>query len=355
MARIDAFLEIMQKSGASDLHLSTGAVPMLRINGELEKTRHRPLTGDEVRLLMYELLTDQQIERFEERGELDCAYTLDGVARFRINVYKKYPGMASAFRIIPHEVPTLDELGFPPVLKSLLRKRAGLVLVTGPTNSGKSTTLAAMVDYLNEQMKYHIITLEDPLEFLHQNKQCLINQRQIGEHSRSFADALRAALREDPNVILVGEMRDLETISLAITAAELGLLVLGTLHTKSAAQTIGRISDAFSADEQPAIRLALSEVLVGICSQQLLRRADRPGRVAALEILVANGAIRNMIREGKNHQVNNVITTGKKEGMKPLDQHLRELVDSGVVSRDEAARYAIEPQAFLMGLNRRAP
>ncbi len=344
----------MQKAGASDLHLSTDAVPMLRINGHLEKTRHRSLTGDEVRLLMYELLTDAQIERFEAEGELDCAYTLDGVARFRINVYKKYPGIAAAFRIIPHEVPTLDELGFPPVLKSLLQKRAGLVLVTGPTNSGKSTTLAAMVDYLNEQMKYHIITLEDPLEFLHRNKQCLINQRQIGEHSRSFAAALRAALREDPNVILVGEMRDLETIALAITAAELGLLVLGTLHTKSAAQTIGRISDAFPADEQPAMRLALSEVLVGICSQQLLARADRPGRVAALEILVANGAVRNLIREGKNHQVNNVIVTGRKEGMKPLDQHLRELVEAGIVARDEAARYALDPTSFLLGMNRRA-
>ncbi len=354
MARIDTFLEIMQKAGASDLHLSTDAVPMLRINGHLEKTRHRSLTGDEVRLLMYELLTDAQIERFEAEGELDCAYTLDGVARFRINVYKKYPGIAAAFRIIPHEVPTLDELGFPPVLKSLLQKRAGLVLVTGPTNSGKSTTLAAMVDYLNEQMKYHIITLEDPLEFLHRNKQCLINQRQIGEHSRSFAAALRAALREDPNVILVGEMRDLETIALAITAAELGLLVLGTLHTKSAAQTIGRISDAFPADEQPAMRLALSEVLVGICSQQLLARADRPGRVAALEILVANGAVRNLIREGKNHQVNNVIVTGRKEGMKPLDQHLRELVEAGIVARDEAARYALDPTSFLLGMNRRA-
>jgi len=354
VARIDTFLEIMQKAGASDLHLSTDAVPMLRINGHLEKTRHRSLTGDEVRLLMYELLTDAQIERFEAEGELDCAYTLDGVARFRINVYKKYPGIAAAFRIIPHEVPTLDELGFPPVLKSLLQKRAGLVLVTGPTNSGKSTTLAAMVDYLNEQMKYHIITLEDPLEFLHRNKQCLINQRQIGEHSRSFAAALRAALREDPNVILVGEMRDLETIALAITAAELGLLVLGTLHTKSAAQTIGRISDAFPADEQPAMRLALSEVLVGICSQQLLARADRPGRVAALEILVANGAVRNLIREGKNHQVNNVIVTGRKEGMKPLDQHLRELVEAGIVARDEAARYALDPTSFLLGMNRRA-
>jgi twitching motility protein PilT len=337
----------MQQAGASDLHLSTGCVPMLRINGVLEKARHRPLTGDEVRLLAYELLSDAQVDRFEADGELDCAYTLEGVARFRINVYKKFPGMAAAIRIIPHEVPSLDSLGFPPVLKTLLQQRSGLLLVTGPTNSGKSTTLAAMVDYLNEQMKYHIITLEDPLEFVHTNKQCLINQRQIGEHSRSFADALRGALREDPNVILVGEMRDLETISLALTAAELGLLVLGTLHTRSAAQTISRISDAFPADQQSAVRLGLSEVLLGVCSQQLLRRADGPGRVAALEILVATGAVRNLIREGKNHQVNNVITTGRREGMNLMDQHLKELVEQGVVEPAEAARFATEPQAFL--------
>ncbi len=355
MARIDTFLGIMQQAGASDLHLSTGCVPMLRINGILERTRHRELSGDEVRLLVYELLTDVQIERFEAEGELDAAYTLEGVARFRINVYKKHPGLAAAIRIIPHEVPSLDQLGFPPVLKTMLQQRAGLVLVTGPTNSGKSTTLAAMVDYLNEQMKYHIITLEDPLEFIHTNKQCLINQRQIGEHSRSFADALRGALREDPNVVLVGEMRDLETISLALTAAELGLLVLGTLHTKSAAQTIARVSDAFPSEQQAAVRLALSEVLVGICSQQLPRRADRPGRVAALEILMATPAVRNMIREGKDHQVNNVITTGRRDGMRLLDQHLRELVDQGIVAPEEAARFALEPQAFTGAGGRTRP
>jgi len=336
----------MQKSGASDLHLSAGHSPMLRINGSLERARHRALTSDEIQLLIYELLTDSQIERFEADGELDCAYTLESVARFRINVFRKHPGIAAAFRIIPHDVPTLDQLGFPPVLKTMLQQRAGLILVTGPTNSGKSTTQAAMVDYLNENMKYHIITLEDPLEFIHTNKQCLINQRQIGDHSKSFASALRAALREDPNVVLVGEMRDLETISLALTAAELGFLVLGTLHTKSAAQTINRIADAFPADEQSAVRVALSEVLIGICSQQLLRRVDRPGRVAAMEIMVATPGVRNLIREGKTHQINNMITTGRKEGMRLLDQHLRELVDQGIVDVVEAMRYAFDPQAL---------
>lgn len=347
MPRIDAFLEIMQEAGASDLHLSSTCVPMLRINGVLQKARHRALTAEEVRLLMYELLTDSQVQQLEKQGELDCAYTLEGTARFRINVFRKHPGLAAAFRIIPHSVPTLAALGFPEVLRSMLKQRAGLILVTGPTNSGKSTTLAAMVDYLNEHMNYHIITLEDPLEFLHSNKNSLINQRQIGEHSVTFASALKGAMREDPNVILVGEMRDLETIHLALTASELGLLVLGTLHTKSAGQTIGRIADVFPADQQAAVRLTFSEVLIGICSQQLLRRADGQGRVAALEILVGNPAVRNLIREGKSHHVNNAITTGKRDGMNLLDQHLKELVSAGTVTGEEAARYAADPQAML--------
>lgn len=319
---------------------------MVRINGQLVKGNHRELTDEEVKLLMYELLTDTQIELFEANGELDCAYTLPGIARFRINVFKKHPGIGAAFRIIPHEIPTLDALGFPEVLKKMLHARAGLLLVTGPTNSGKTTTLAAMVDYLNQQMNYHIITLEDPLEFIHENKNCLINQRQVGEHSRSFANALRASMREDPNVILVGEMRDLETIQLALTAAELGVLVLGTLHTKSAAQTIGRVADVFQSDQQ-AVRLTLSEVLVGICSQQLVRRADGNGRVAAIEILVGTHAARNLIREGKSHHVQNVIMTGRKEGMQLLDQHLKELVAQGVITGEEAARFAADPAGML--------
>lgn len=347
MAKIDAFLRIMQENDASDLHIGADYEPMLRIHGTLEKTNHRVLTSEEVKVLVYELLSDSQIETLERNGDLDCAYTLPGVARFRINVFHKHPGLAAAFRIIPHDIPTLDSLGFPEALKRMLHQKNGLILVTGPTNSGKSTTLAAMVDYLNEHMNYHMITLEDPLEFIHANKNSLINQRQIGEHSISFASALRAALREDPNVVLVGEMRDLETISLAITAAELGLLVMGTLHTKSAAQTISRVADAFPVEQQAAIRLTLSEVLIGICSQQLLRRADGVGRVAALEIMVGTTAIRNLIREGKSHLVPNVIMTARKEGMQLLDQHLRELVSQGTVKPDEAARYATEPQSML--------
>jgi twitching motility protein PilT len=255
--------------------------------------------------------------------------------------------MAAAFRVIPHEIPTIESLALPDAILRMLNHRAGLILVTGPTNSGKSTTLAAMVDHLNEHTRGHILTLEDPLEFIHTPKHCLINQRQIGEHSRGFAEALRGALRADPNVILVGEMRDLETISLALAAAELGLLVLGTLHTKSAAQTIGRVTDAFPSDQQAAVRLTLSEVLIGICSQQLLRRKDGTGRVAAFEVLVGTPAVRTMIREGKSHQVNNVILTGKKEGMKLLDQYLKELIHNDLVTGDEAARYAEEAETIL--------
>jgi twitching motility protein PilT len=347
MPRVDAFLEVMEKYNASDLHLCEGAEPMLRIHGVLERTKHKPLTGDEVKVLLYELLTDTQIEYFEQTGEIDFAYTLTGVARFRVNMYRKYPGYGAAFRRIPYAIPTLNQLGFPPVMKRMLQSRNGLILVTGPANSGKSTTLAAMVDHLNDTMNYHILTLEDPLEFIHSNRNSLINQRQIGEHSRSFASALRASLREDPNVVLVGEMRDLETIALALTAAEVGLLVLGTLHTKSASQTVSRIVDVFPADQQPQIRLAVSEVLVGICSQQLVRRADGMGRVAALEIMVKTHAIANLIRESKPHLIRNVIMTGRKEGMQLLDQHLRDLVVKRLVEPDEAARYSEDPVAFM--------
>ncbi len=347
MARIDTFLKIMREAGASDLHLAAGSAPVLRISGDLRPAEHRALTEDEVRVLVYELLTEDQIRVFEETGELDCAHTLEGTARFRIHVFRRHPGIACAFRVIPHEVPTIESLGLPPAIPRMLQQRAGLILVTGPTNSGKSTTLAAMVDHLNANTRGHIVTLEDPLEFIHSPKRCLINQRQIGEHSLSFASALKGALRADPNVVLVGEMRDLETIFLALSAAELGLLVLGTLHTKSAAQTIGRVADAFPADQQSAVRLTLSEVLIGICSQQLLRRADGKGRVAAFEILVATSAIRTMIREGKGHQVNNVIMTGKKEGMKLLEQCLKELIHKGQVTGEEAARYSEEPEAML--------
>lgn len=332
----------MQEKNVSDLHLSANSEPMLRINGVLQRAAHRQLSEDEVKIIIYEILTDAQIKHFETKGDLDCAYTLPGIARFRINVYKKYPGLTAAFRIIPNQIPTLDDLGFPPILKKMLDVRSGLVLVTGPTNSGKSTTLAAMVNHINETMHHNIITLEDPLEFIHPNKKCLINQRQIGEHCESFSAGLRSALREDPNVILVGEMRDLDTIKLALSAAEVGQLVLGTLHTRSAAQTMSRVVEPFPAEQQTQIRHMLSESLVGICSQQLLRTADNKGRVAALEIMMATHAIRNLIREAKGHQINNAIMSNQGVGMQLMDNHLKKLVADGTVTQDEAVRYMLE-------------
>ena len=349
MPRIDTFLKIMHQSGASDLHIGGGYSPILRMHGTLEPTKHRVLSADEVKILFYEMLSDAQIRELEDAGEIDIMYSVPDVARFRINIYRKHEGLGAAFRIIPNQIPTLDGLGFPESLKKLLSHKTGLILVTGPTNSGKTTTLAAFVNFMNENMNYHIITLEDPLEYIHPNRNCLINQRQIGQHSRSFAKGLRAALREDPNVVLVGEMRDTETISLALSAAEMGLLVLGTLHTKSAAQTVNRVVDVFPANQQDQVRMALSEVLVGICSQQLLKRADGTGRVAALEILVRTPAISNLIRESKTQQIHTALLTGRQLGMQKLEHHLRELVSQKVITPEEAALHAESPQEFLVG------
>ncbi len=355
MPRIDAFLRIMQQAGASDLHVGDGYSPMLRMHGALEPTKHRILSADEVRILIYEMLADQQIRDLESTGEIDFTYSLPDVARFRINIYKKHEGLGAAFRIIPNKIPTLDEMGFPEVLKKLLASKSGLILVTGPTNSGKTTTLAAMVDHLNEHRNHHILTLEDPLEFIHTNKNCMISQRQIGRHSNSFASALRAALREDPNVILVGEMRDNETIALALTAAETGLLVLGTLHTRSAAQTISRVVDSFPANQQDQVRMAMSEVLVGICSQQLVKRADGNGRIAALEILIRTPAIGNLIRESKMQQISTQLQTGRQLGMQKLEHHLKEMVSQKIITPEEAAAHAENPADFLGGKNSPSP
>ena len=347
MPRIDTFLRIMQEAGASDLHIGEGYPPILRIHGSLEPAKHRVFTAEEAKILLYEMLTDVQIHDLEKIGEIDVMYAVADVARFRVNIFHKHEGYGAAFRIIPNDLPSLEKLGFPDVIKKLLRFKNGLILVTGPTNSGKTTTLAAMVDYLNEARNYHIVTLEDPIEFVHTNKNCLINQRQIGRHTVSFAKGLRAALREDPNVILVGEMRDTETISLALTAAETGLLVLGTLHTKSAAQTVNRIVDAFSADLQDQVRLAVSETLVGVISQQLLRRLDGQGRVAALEIMVRTSAIANLIRESKVPQINTAIITGRQLGMQKLEHHLHDLVSRKIVTAEEAAAYVENPNEFM--------
>jgi len=346
MPKIDKLLTIVKKAGASDLHLVPDAVPMIRVEGQLEKTRHRRLKDENIKLLVYEILSDDQIRAFEKQGDLDLSYGIDGLGRFRINIYRQNSGVSAAVRLIPDELRSLDDLGFPSHITELAERRSGLVLVTGPTNSGKTTTLAAMVDYINTRFARHIVTLEDPIEYVHGCKNSLVSQRQIGLHSRSFAGALRAALREDPDVILVGEMRDTETIKLALTAAEVGLLVLGTLHTSSAAGTIDRIVDIFEAEQQQQIRIMLAETLGGVISQQLVRRADQKGRMVAFELMVSSSAIKALIREGRNHQIPSVIQTGRAAGMRLLDNHLRALVDSGKITGEEAIRVAANPADF---------
>ncbi len=347
MAQIDELLQVIKTAEASDLHLVSGSVPMIRIGGMLEKTRHRILSCEEITHLIYEILSDSQIKQFEQCGDLDLAYGIDGLARFRVNIYKTHNGIAAAFRLIPDQVLDLETLGFSSTVSELAEIQSGLVLVTGPTNSGKTTTLAAMVDHINTNFSKHIISLEDPIEYIHQNKNSLVSQRQIGMHSESFSQALRAALREDPNVILVGEMRDIETISLAVTAAEVGLLVMGTLHTCTAAATVDRIIDVFPSDQQQQIRVMLANSLRGIVAQQLVKRAAGNGRMVAYELMIQTPSVSSLIREGKTHQMHNAILTGGKRGMKLLDNHLKALVESGQISAQEAVRVANEPSRFI--------
>ncbi len=337
----------MKDLDASDVHLVTGAPVTFRIHGDLVPANDRVLAAAEVELLLYEFLGNEQIEYFEKNWDLDTAHTIEGYARFRVNIFRDYRGPGGVLRIIPEDPPTLAELGFSDVVTRLAESARGLTLVTGPTNSGKSTTLAAMINHLNETTTKHIITLEDPLEFVHRNKRCLITQRQVGSHTRGFAIALRAALRQDPNVVLVGEMRDLETIHLALTAAELGLCVFGTLHTKSAAQTVNRLIDAFPADQQSQIRVLLSEGLRGVIAQQLIRKASGQGRLAAYEIMINTPAIANMIREGKTYQIPTSIQTGRREGMQLLEQHLAQLVEEGQITSDSAMGATSNPSVTL--------
>lgn len=346
MARIDALFKMMREQGASDLHLSTGSPPIFRLHGELERLNFKALSHEDLKAIIFEILSEKQISDFEHRHDLDFAYSVPGLARFRGNVMLQHRGISAVFRIIPSKILTADDLGLPEGVRKLTMLKKGMVLVTGPTGSGKSTTLAAMIDLINSTRKDHILTLEDPLEFIHENKMSLFNQRQIGEHSDSFTSALRAALREDPDVILVGEMRDLETISLAMTAAETGHLVFGTLHTNSAAKTIDRIIDAFPRDAQEQIRTMLSESLKGVICQQLLRTADGKGRVAALEIMVGTPAIGNLIREGKTFQIPSIMQTARKDGMQLMDQHLLDLLKTRKVGAEEAYRCASDKKQF---------
>jgi len=343
MAKIDPFLHVTIQQGASDLHLAVGTPPTLRLNGMLKKVDYPPLTDEVLRPMLYEILTELQIERFEKHHDLDFSYAAPGIARFRVNYYLKHTGIAAEFRPIPFQVMTLEQIGAPEVCKQLCASRSGLVIVTGPTGSGKTTTLAALIHHLNLTTNNHIITLEDPLEFAHEPIRCMISHREVGTHTESFTAGLRAALREDPDVILVGEMRDLETIHLAITAAETGHLVFGTLHTTGAAKAVDRIIDVFPSDRQPQIRTMLAESLRGVIAQQLLRRADGNGRVAAFEVLVATPAVRALIREQKTFQLPSMIATGRKDGMQSLDQSLLELAQKGLISPEEAIGYADSP------------
>lgn len=335
------------KNKASDLHLSAGLPPMIRVHGDVRTINLPPLDNGEVRAMVYDIMNDGQRKVFEETLECDFSFEIPNLARFRVNAFNQNRGAGAVFRTIPSKVLTLDALEAPPIFKDIAKSPRGLVLVTGPTGSGKSTTLAAIVDYVNENDYGHILTVEDPIEFVHESKKCLINQREVGPHTQSFSNALRAALREDPDVILIGEMRDLETIRLALTAAETGHLVFGTLHTSSAAKTIDRIVDVFPAEEKDMVRSMLSESLRAVISQTLCKTKGGDGRVAAHEIMLGTPAIRNLIRENKVAQMYSAIQTGQNVGMQTLDQNLQDLVSRNVISVGEARKKAANKDNFL--------
>jgi twitching motility protein PilT len=346
MAKIDAFFKLMNEQGASDLHLTSGQPPALRIRGEIERVKYKVLDDDDLRAMLYEIAPEQKIKVFEESGDIDFGYEIPGLARYRANFFMQKNGVGAVFREIPSAIMTADQLGLPEVVSKLATLPRGLVLVTGPTGSGKSTTLAAIVDVANRARKDHIITVEDPIEFVHQSQGCIVNHREVGIHTNSFSTALRGALREDPDVILVGEMRDLETISLAVEAASTGHLVFSTLHTSSAYKTVDRVIEVFPSNEQPLIRSTLSDGLRAVIAQTLFKRIDRKGRVVALEILIANPAVRNLIREGKTHQIPSMIQTGKKYGMILLDDSIMDLFTKGMISAEEAYAKANEKGRF---------
>ena len=347
MAQIDAFFKLMNEKGASDLHLVAGQQPVLRIDGELERVKYKPLDNDTLKAMLYEIAPEERVKVFEETGDVDFAYEIPGLARYRANFFQQKNGVGAVFREIPSEIQTCDELGFPPVIKRLATLPRGLVLVTGPTGSGKSTTLAAIIHEANITRKDHILTIEDPIEFVHKSEKAVINQREVGIHTRSFSAALRGALREDPDIILVGEMRDLETISLAIEASATGHLVFATLHTTSAAKTVDRIIEVFPMSQQEQVRNTLADGIRAVISQTLFRRIDRRGRVAALEIMIATPAVRNLIREGKTFQIPSMIQTGKKYGMQTLDDSIMDLMKQGIISPDDAYMKCVEKSRFM--------
>ncbi|HUS34707.1 MAG TPA: type IV pilus twitching motility protein PilT [Verrucomicrobiae bacterium] len=351
MAKIDAFFNLMFEQKASDLHLSAGNPPILRINGELHRVDYPPLESDHLKAMLYEITPEYKIKVYEESGDVDFGYEIPQVSRFRANFFNQKYGVAAVFRQIPSKVLSFEDFEkfdapLPAVLKKFSMLHKGLVVVTGPTGSGKSTTLAAMVDYANKNRRDHILTVEDPIEFVHESKNCLVNHREVGLHTKSFASALKGALREDPDIILVGELRDLETIELALTAASTGHLVFGTLHTQSAAKTVDRIIDVFPGEQQNKIRATLSEALKGVVAQNLFKRIDKKGRVAALEILVFTTAIANLVREGKTHQIPGMIQVGKKIGNQPLDDAIMEHLRMKRISPEEAYDKALDKKKF---------
>jgi twitching motility protein PilT len=346
VARIDEYLsEVVQKKG-SDLHFIAGDPPRVRLYGELQPLRPEKLTAEFAKELLYEIMPPKALERFEAKDGADFAHMVPGIARFRVNVMRHINGMGCVARAIPSTALTLDQLNMPDAVRQMCKTNSGLILVTGKTGSGKSTTLAAMIDDINSRIKGHILTIEDPIEFVHTRKNCLISQREIGVHAPSFASAVLSALREDPDVILVGEMRDLETISVAVSAAEMGILVMGTLHTNGAAATVDRIVNAFPADKQSHVRTMLSTSLRGVISQQLIPRAGQPGRVAALEIMVNTPAVSNLIRQGKLDQLENSMQSGSQHGMRTMDMAIQQLLDSRAITGKDAYRKAMNKARF---------
>jgi twitching motility protein PilT len=346
MAYLDQFLSVIVKHGGSDLHFAEGQPPKMRVHGDIMPIRAEPISREEAVQMMSEICGAGSWETFEQRGDLDFAYEMDEASRFRSNYFKQSNGYGATFRLIPTRIATLEELGIPLVVREFANIRGGLVLVTGPTGSGKTTTQAALIDYINQNFAKHIITIEEPIEFVHENKQSTITQREVPTNSSSFAAGLKAALREDTDIVLVGEMRDLETVSLALTAAETGLLVFGTLHTNNARKTVDRMVDVFPADRQSQARAMLANSLRGVVAQLLLKRADRPGRIAVNEILIANPAVAAIIREGATQKLQDVIVSGRAQGMQFMDDAIWALLEKGIVSSHEAFMKAIDKSRF---------
>ncbi len=336
MARIDVILKAARDQAASDLHITAGSPPVLRVAGEIRPVEFPEITAEQCRQLLYEMMTEEQIAHCETDGSVDFSYEIPGELRARANVFEQLRGIAGCFRLLPSQIFSVDQLELPREILRFTEMRKGLVVVTGAPGSGKSSSLAALIDHINSTQRKHIITIEDPIEFVHRNKESLVNQREVGRHTKSFASALRAALREDPDIVLVGEMRDRETIALALTAAEVGQLVLATLHTASAAQTVNRIVDVFPADEQEQARTVLAESLRGVVAQRLMRRADREGRIAAVELLFVTPAISSLIRERKTQQITSAMQVGRKEGMQLMEDAVAALVREGKVAPEAA-------------------